>query len=348
MKSPDRTLRSITALREAGLARGADWAALAKVAARYAVAVTPEMARLIDRADALDPIARQFIPDVRELQQSPGERADPLNEQSLAPVPGIVHRYPDRVLLKLTHVCPVYCRFCFRREVVGPGGPQALSGKALAGALAYIAGTPEIWEVILTGGDPFMLSPRRIGEVTERLGAIAHVKVLRWHTRVPVADPGRVTAELVAALKAAPKTVYVVLHANHARELTEAARAACARLIDAGIPMLAQTVLLKGVNDDAQALAQLMRACVAARLKPYYLHHLDAAPGTRHFSTTMAEGRRLMRDLRGRISGIAQPTYVLDIPGGHGKVPIGPDYLADNGRTVADPHGRLHDYPERG
>ena len=348
MKSPVRTLRSVAALREAGFARGADTAALAKVATRYAVAVTPEIARLIDRADAEDPIARQFIPDPRELQQSPDELADPLNEERLSPAPGVVHRYPDRVLLKLTHVCPVYCRFCFRREVVGPGGPQALSGKALDAALGYIAGAPAIWEVILTGGDPLMLSPRRIAEVTRRLGEIAHVKVLRWHTRVPVADPGRITVELVAALKAAPKAVYVALHANHARELTEAARAACARLVDAGIPMLAQTVLLKGVNDDAEALAQLMRAFVEARRKPYYLHHLDAAPGTSHFRTSIAEGRRLMRSLRGRISGIAQPTYVLDIPGGHGKVPVGPDYLADNGRTVADPGGALHDYPERG
>src|SRR5215467_1648595 len=145
MKSPDRTLRSITALREAGLARGADAATLAKVAARYAVAVTPEMAQLIDRADAEDPIARQFIPDVRELQPSPNERADPLNEERLSPVPGIVHRYPDRVLLKLTHVCPVYCRFCFRREMVGPGGPQALSGSALDAALGYIARERAIW-----------------------------------------------------------------------------------------------------------------------------------------------------------------------------------------------------------
>jgi lysine 2,3-aminomutase len=348
MKSRVPTLRSIAALRAAGLARDADPSALAKVGARYAVAITPEMVRLIDRADAQDPIARQFIPDVRELQQSPDERDDPLNEESLSPVPGIVHRYPDRVLLKLTHVCPVYCRFCFRREVVGPGGPQALSGGALDAALGYIARERAIWEVILTGGDPFMLSPRRISEVSQRLGAIAHVTVLRWHTRVPVADPGRISAELVGALKAASKAVYVVLHCNHARELTDAVRGACARLIDAGIPMLAQTVLLKGVNDDDEVLAQLMRAFVGARLKPYYLHHLDAAPGTSHFRTTIAEGQRLMRNLRGRISGLAQPTYVLDIPGGYGKVPIGPDYLADQGRTIADPAGVLHDYPERG
>ena len=348
MKSRDPTLRSIAALRAAGLARDAEPAALAKVGARYAVAITPEMVRLIDRSDAQDPIARQFIPDVRELHQTPDERADPLNEEGLSPVPGIVHRYPDRVLLKLTHVCPVYCRFCFRREVVGPGGPQALSGSALDAAFDYIARERAIWEVILTGGDPLMLAPRRIREVSQRLGAIGQVTVLRWHTRVPVADPGRISGELVEALRAAPKAVYVVLHCNHARELTDAARGACARLVEAGIPMLAQTVLLKGVNDDAEVLAQLMRTLVGLRVKPYYLHHLDAAPGTSHFRTTIAEGQRLMRSLRGRISGLAQPTYVLDIPGGHGKVPIGPDYLADHGRTIADPSGTLHDYPERG
>ncbi|MBO0741710.1 MAG: lysine-2,3-aminomutase-like protein [Hyphomicrobiaceae bacterium] len=348
MKRGNSTLRSIPALRAAGLARDADPGALAKVGTRYAIAITPEMVRLIDPSDAHDPIARQFVPDVRELQQSREERADPLNEEGLSPVPGIVHRYPDRVLLKLTHVCPVYCRFCFRREVVGPGGPQALSGGALDAAFGYITRERAIWEVILTGGDPFMLSPRRISEVSRRLGAIEHIVVLRWHTRVPVADPGRITDELVGALKAASKTVYVVLHCNHARELTDGARDACARLVDAGIPMLAQTVLLKGVNDDAEVLAQLMRAFVGLRLKPYYLHHLDAALGTSHFRTTIAEGQRLMRALRGRISGLAQPTYVLDIPGGHGKVPIGPDYLADDGQTVVDNGGAVHDYPERG
>ena len=317
------------------------------MAARYAVAITADMVRLIDRSDPADPIARQFVPDVRELQQLPEERADPLGEAQLSPVPGLVHRYPDRVLLKLTHVCPVYCRFCFRREVVGPGGPQALSGEALDAALGYIAGVPGIWEVILTGGDPFMLSPRRIAEVTTRLGAVTHVKVLRWHTRVPIVDPARVTPELVQALKSSAKTVYVAVHANHARELTDAARGACARLADAGIPLLSQTVLLKGVNDDAETLAALMRAFVDARVKPYYLHHLDLAPGTSHFCTTIAEGQALMRALRGRLSGIAQPTYVLDIPGGHGKVPIGPGYLAESG-TIADPAGVTHDFPERG
>jgi len=347
MTEPRRTLRTITELREAGLAPAADPALLEAVASRYAVAVTTDMVRLIDRSDPADPIALQFLPDARELQTQPGESPDPLDEARLSPVPGIVHRYPDRALLKLTHACPVYCRFCFRREVVGPGGPQALSGKALDAALAYIAATPALWEVILTGGDPFMLSPRRIAEVTQRLAAIAHVQVLRWHTRVPVADPGRVTPELTAALLAPGKAVYVALHANHSRELTQAARAACARLVEAGVPLLSQTVLLKGINDDAETLAALMRAFVAARVKPYYLHHLDAAPGTGHFRVPIAEGQRLMRALRGRLSGLAQPTYVLDIPGGHGKVPVGPSYLAQDG-TVTDPGGVPHDYPERG
>ena len=347
LDEPTKTLRTIADLVAASLPRAGNAVALSAVAARYAIAITPDMVRLIDRDDPSDPIGRQLVPDARELQQAPGERADPLDEARLSPAPGVVHRYSDRALLKLTHVCPVYCRFCFRREVVGPGGPQALAGEALDAALAYIAVTPAIWEVILTGGDPFMLSPRRIGEVTRRLGAISHVKVLRWHTRVPAVEPGRITPELVQGLKASAKTVYVALHANHPRELTLAARAACTRLVDAGIPMLSQTVLLKGVNDDAETLAQLMRAFVEARVKPYYLHHLDLAPGTSHFRTTIAEGQALMRALRGRLSGIAQPTYVLDIPGGHGKVPIGPGYVTGDG-TVIDPAGVTHDYPERG
>jgi lysine 2,3-aminomutase len=254
----------------------------------------------------------------------------------------------DRVLLKLTHACPVYCRFCFRRESVGPGGPQALSDAAIEKALGYIAGNPAIWEVILTGGDPLVLSPRRVAEVTRRLSAIDTVKVLRWHTRVPVVDPGHVTEDLVAALRSPAKAIYVALHANHSRELTPAARAACARLVDAGIVMVSQTVLLRGVNDDVETLSALMRAFVEARIKPYYLHHPDLAPGTSRFRLSIAEGQALVRQLRGRLSGLAQPTYVLDIPGGHGKVPVGPSFLDDGAQRVSDPQGTWHDYSERG
>jgi lysine 2,3-aminomutase len=258
-----------------------------------------------------------------------------------------VHRYPDRVLLKLTPICAVYCRFCFRREVIGPG-VQPLSSAELDRALAYIAAQPEIWEVVLTGGDPLVLSARRLKQVMTRLGAIPHVKVIRVHTRVPAVEPARITPELTRALKVADKATYVVLHANHPRELTAEARAACARLIDAGIPMLSQSVLLRGVNNDAQTLAALMRAFVECRIKPYYLHHADLAPGTAHLRTTIAEGQALMRALRGRLSGLCQPSYVLDIPGGHGKSPIGPSYLSEDatGRyRVEDFSGGSHCYP---
>jgi lysine 2,3-aminomutase len=274
--------------------------------------------------------------------------ADPIGDAAHSPVEGIVHRYPDRVLLKLTHSCAVYCRFCFRREVVGPGGSGNLSPGALATAIAYVAGRPAIWEVILSGGDPLILSPRRLREVMDALSAIPHVKVVRIHTRVPVVDPARITDALAAALQCAGKAVWVALHANHPRELTLAAREACARLVTAGLPMIGQTVLLAGVNDDPQVLGDLMRAMVETRIKPYYLHHGDLAPGTAHFRTTIDEGQALMRSLRGSVSGLCQPTYVLDIPGGHGKVPIGPAYLTygDGGATeVEDPSGARHPYP---
>jgi lysine 2,3-aminomutase len=342
-----KTLRSIADLRAAGLVPASAEAALEPVAARYAVAITPDVARLIDRSDPDDPVARQFVPDARELQHLPEERADPLGEERLSPVAGVVHRYPDRVLLKLTHVCPVYCRFCFRREVVGPGGPQTLSEAALDAAVRYISSDSRIWEVILTGGDPLMLSERRVAEVTRRLSGLAGVKVLRWHSRVPVADPGRVTDGLAEALRSPARAVWLAVHTNHPRELTPAVRASLARLSDAGIALLGQTVLLRGVNDDAATLAALFRALVEMRVKPYYLHHPDLAPGTGHFRLTVERGQALMRQLRGRLSGLALPTYVLDIPGGFGKVPVGPGYLAGDGR-VADPAGTLHDYPERG
>jgi lysine 2,3-aminomutase len=296
--------------------------ALAEVAARYAVAITPAMTALIDPADAHDPIAAQFLPDARELETAPGEDADPIGDHAHAPVEGVVHRYADRVLLKLVHVCPAYCRFCFRREMVGPEGDGALSGAALDAALDYIEAHPEIWEVILTGGDPFMLSARRARAVTQRLAAIDHVKILRWHTRVPAVDPARVTDEFVAALKAPHATTYVVLHANHPRELTQEARAAIGRIVDAGIPMLSQSVLLKDVNDDAETLEALMRGLVEARVKPYYLHHLDRAPGVAHFRCGIERGQTLMGALHARASGLCQPAYVLDIPGGHGKAPL--------------------------
>jgi lysine 2,3-aminomutase len=326
MSSADRTLRRPAELAAAGLIPRERVAVLEPVTARYALALPPALAGLIDPADPNDPITRQFLPDTRELTPVPGELADPIGDAAHSPVEGIVHRYPDRVLLKLLAACPVYCRFCFRRETVGEG-EAALSPAAIDRALAYIAERPGIWEVILTGGDPLALSPRRLAALARRLDTIPHVKILRVHTRMPVAVPDRIDAALIEALKASGKTVYVALHANHPRELTPAACAACDRLIDAGIPMLGQTVLLRGVNDDVQTLATLMRAFVEARVKPYYLHHPDLAPGTAHFRLSIEEGQRLVAGLLGRVSGLCQPIYVLDIPGGFGKTPIGPNRL---------------------
>jgi lysine 2,3-aminomutase len=343
-----KTLRTPEALAGAGLIAPEQVEPLAQVAARYAVAVTPAVAELVDPRDPADPIARQFLPDLRELVTTPEERVDPIGDRAHSPVPGVVHRYRDRVLLKVTHTCAVYCRFCFRREMVGPEGEGTLAPAELDAALAYVAGRPEIWEVILTGGDPLVLAPRRLAELMARLAGIPHVKIVRLHTRVPAVDPAAVTPALVQALKSPAQTVYLALHANHARELTPSARAACARLADAGIALLGQTVLLKGINDEAQTLADLFRAMVETRIKPYYLHHPDLAPGTAHLRVSLEAGQALMRELRGQVSGLCQPTYVLDVPGGFGKAPVGPAYVVQDGETtwIEDPNGGRHAYPE--
>ncbi|HZQ01904.1 MAG TPA: lysine-2,3-aminomutase-like protein [Reyranella sp.] len=338
-------LRTLEALEAAGLI--APDPRLKEAARSMAIGITPEMAALIDRHDvANDPIARQFVPGAEETVIAREELPDPIGDDARSPVKGIVHRYPDRVLLKPLHVCPVYCRFCFRREKVGPGG-EALTAEELAAALAYIRARSEIWEVILTGGDPLMLAPRRLAELVSALDAIPHVAVIRVHSRVPIVDPERVSAELVAALKLRRAALWLAVHCNHARELTAGTRAALSRLADSGIPLMGQTVLLAGVNDDVDTLEALMRALVAARVKPYYLHHPDLVRGTGHFRVSIAHGQKLMRALRGRLSGLAQPTYVLDVPGGHGKVPIGPGYLGDDPEalTIEDAFGGRHPYP---
>lgn len=346
MAQVTKTLTSLAGLADTGLIDRDDVPALADIAKRYAIAVTPEMARLIAERD--DPIARQFIPDGRERDITADERSDPIGDHAYEPVPGVVHRYRDRALLKVTGLCPVYCRFCFRREMVGPGKDQELSDDDLDRAFAYFAAQPELFEIIVTGGDPLILSPRRLAALSSRLGRLSQVAVVRWHTRVPVVAPGRVTAELVGALKAAGKATYVALHVNHAREFTAAGDAAIARLADAGIVLLGQTVLLRGINDDPVVLAELMRALVARRVKPYYLHHPDLAPGTGHFRLPIAAGQEIVRALRGHLTGLAQPQYVLDVPDGRGKVPIGPTF-ADVGTeetTVTDLAGRRHRHPD--
>jgi len=318
------------------------------VAERYAVAITPVLQELIDAESYDGPVSRQFIPDVRELDQGPLDLVDPIGDQSHTPVPGVVHRYPDRVLLMPTRVCAAYCRFCFRREVVGKPEHALLADEQLGRAMQYIREHEEIWEVILSGGDPLVLSPRRLEAILNDLRSIEHVRVIRVHTRIPLVSPERVTPELTRILRdAAP--LFVVLHANHADEFTDEGKAACAQLVDAGIPMLGQSVLLHGVNDDALALEMLMRTFVENRIKPYYLHHADRANGTSHFRTSVERGRELTAAMRGLVSGICQPTYVLDIPGGHGKSPIGEDCLRITGDDieVMDYEGRWHGYERR-
>lgn len=341
-------LKSVEELIAAGLVAESERGALDRVAERYAVALTPTVQALIDATDPADPIARQYVPRAAELVEIDGERADPIGDHAHSPVEGIVHRYPDRVLLKVVHVCPVYCRFCFRREMVGPQGDGTLPPDKLDAALAYIASQPGIWEVILTGGDPLVLSPRRLREIMSALAAIPHVRIVRLHTRVPAVDPQRITDALIAALQDSGKTVYVALHANHPREMSKAVRDACRRLVDAGIVMVSQSVLLKGINDDAEVLAELMRAFVETRIKPYYLHHPDMAPGTSHFRLSIAEGQALLKALRSKVSGLCIPAYILDLPDGHGKVSLGDGMLHEiepGHYAVTDRQGVRRSYP---
>ncbi|MFT8590532.1 lysine-2,3-aminomutase-like protein [Acetobacter orientalis] len=334
---PRRLLRTPQDLIAAGLAPPSQHDALQAVAQHYATAIPPAFLDLIEHPN--DPIAIQVIPTPAELEVTPEERSDPIGDDALSPVPGIVHRYADRALLKPLLVCPLYCRFCFRREHVGPDG-GLLDDAALERALEWLRTHPQIQEVILTGGDPLMLSARRLGQIMDALSAMPHVTTIRLHTRVPVAAPERVTEALLDTLES-DKAVWMAVHINHARELSEAAKLCLKQIVRRGIPLLGQSVLLRGVNDSEDALEALFRGMVAARMRPYYLHQLDPAPGTARFHVPVEEGQRLLAGLRGRVTGLAWPTYVLDIPGGYGKVPLGPGYV-DGPRTVRDPEGKTH------
>ncbi|WP_424812811.1 lysine-2,3-aminomutase-like protein [Roseococcus sp. YIM B11640] len=314
-----RSLRSAEDLVEAGLVTADAAPALTQVSERYSISVTPLVARLIGEHGA--PLARQYIPSAEELVTAPHELDDPTADAPFTPIKGVVHRYPDRALLKPLLACPVYCRFCFRREAVGPGG--GLLGEAeLEAALDWFARTPQVREAILTGGDPLMLSPRRLRHILTRLAAIPHIETLRIHSRVPVADPDRVDAAMLDALTL-EKPLYLCVHANHAAEFAPESHAALRALHGAGAVLLGQSVLLRGVNDSGAALEDLFRAMLRNRIKPYYLHQLDAAPGTARFHVPVEEGLALLRGLRGRVTGLAWPTYVQERPAGGGKFPLG-------------------------
>jgi len=298
----------------------------------------------------LDPVGKQYVPDAREAIITPDENSDPIGDNAHTPVKGIVHRYPDRVLLKITDTCAVYCRFCFRKDMVGKG-EGVLSAGELETAYDYIKSHPEVREIILTGGDPLTLSNRRLGDVLARLEAIPHLDIIRIHTRAPLVQPERVDDGLREIFLDLKKALYVVLHVNHAQEINEAVRGAFSRLSRSGAVLLSQSVLLKGVNDKADTLEELFRVLLANRVKPYYLHHPDLAPGTSHFRLSIKEGQDIMKALRGKVTGLAYPTYVLDLPGGYGKTPLTPNYvehLGSNACIIEDYEGRKHQYTHGG
>jgi len=321
-----------------------------QVVEKFSLSLTPQIVELMQSGSEQDKeaIRRQFLPSAEELSVTPSELKDPTGDDVYTKVKGLVHRYPDRCLLMPIMSCPVYCRFCYRREKVGSDS-KALSKVELDNAFSYIREHKEIWEVIITGGDPLVLKPKKLAEIFSELEAIEHVAVVRIHTRVPVVDSVRITEEMIQALKI-NKAVYVGISLMHPGDMTEMARVACARFVDAGIPLLGQTVLLKGINDTPEVMGELMRTMVKNRIKPYYLHHAELAEGTAHFRTSIHTGQQIMKALRGHYSGLCQPTYVLDIPGGFGKSPIGPSYLsaasecAQENFTVEDYQGKFHCY----
>ena len=280
---------------------------------------------LIDWLDPNDPLRRQILPLPDEDVVLPDDLRDPIGDDAHSPVPGIVHRYPDRALFLLTATCAVHCRFCFRREFIGKP-VRTLRADHFERALRYVSHHPELWEIILSGGDPLVFPDAYLETVFRRLRAIPHVKIVRIHTRTPAIYPGRLTLAF-ADLTRRFAPVYLVVHVNHPREVTDDFVRHVGYVVDRGTPVLSQSVLLRGVNDDVATLGALFKKLVEARVKPYYLHQLDRAPGTNHFRVSIADGLRLMEGLRGHVSGLCLPTYMLDIPGGHGKVPLTPAYV---------------------
>jgi lysine 2,3-aminomutase len=311
----------------------------------FPISVTPYYLSLIDPVDSNCPIRRQVVPRAEELCVSEKDLTDPLGEEAHRVAPELIRRYPDRALLLATDRCSVYCRFCTRSRLVGAGG-GARSLSKLEPAFEYLRAHPEVSDVIVSGGDPLVSSTSRLVQLLSRLREIESIETIRLATRVPVTLPQRVTEELVAALRPF-HPLWLMTHFNHPRELSERARAACQRLVDAGFPVMNQTVLLKGINDTVATLSALFKALVRERVRPYYLLQMDPVNGTSHLRTTVAQGERLMRELQGKISGIALPKYIVDTPGGYGKVPAGPSFVvsrAENVTRYLSPRGVVVEY----
>lgn len=312
----------------------------------FPMSITPYYMSLIDRDDPECPIRRQVIPREEEAIETPGDLHDPLGEVEHEVAPDLIRRYPDRVLLLATDRCAVYCRFCTRSRMVGEGG-GARSLRHLEEAFRYIEENEDVAEVIVSGGDPLVMSTSRIVELFERLGSIPHLNNIRLATRAPVTIPSRITAELAEALKKTHPAIWVMTHFNHPREITPESTRACAILADHGFPIMNQSVLLRGVNDDAETLTALFRGLVRIRVRPYYLLQMDPVRGTGHLRTPLSRGIELFTRLQGRLSGIALPKLIVDTPGGRGKVVVGPDVIVNKGdgrTTLKTFRGELVDY----
>jgi lysine 2,3-aminomutase len=319
--------------------------ALPKVIANFPMRINPYFLKLIQSPG--DPIWKQAVPDIAELSDSVCED-DPLDEENLSPVPNLVHKYPDRVLFLVSNKCAMYCRFCTRKRKVGTN-KMNISPKTLIAGYDYLRQHPEIREVLISGGDPLLLLDKEIAEILKCLRSIPSIEVIRIGTRVPSVLPMRITNELVTILKSY-HPLYINTHFNHPNEITEESSLACTMLADAGIPVGCQTVLLKGVNDDAETLKKLFLGLLRIRVKPYYLFQADLTKGTNHFRTSTATGIAIMRQLYGHISGMAIPTYALDGPKGAGKIPLSPEYILHKGETLLFENykGKVCSYPEAG
>jgi lysine 2,3-aminomutase len=316
---------------------------------KLALGITPHFFNLIDREDPDCPIRRQVVPRIEESNTAPDEMQDPCGEDSNMPVPGLVHRYPDRVLLLVTDRCASYCRYCTRSRVVSGAGEQELT-MDLEGAFAYLEKHPEVRDVLLSGGDPLLLSDSKLDAILTRLRQIPTIEFIRIGTRIPIFLPQRITTDLLNVLKK-HHPLWMSVHSNHPKELTQEVRMALGRLADAGIPLGNQSVLLKGVNDRADTLKSLFHKLLLCRVRPYYLYQCDLISGSAHLRTSIREGQEIMEHLRGHTTGYAIPTYVVDGPGGGGKIPIGPNYIvgmADNRVILKNYKGDVYEYPEIG
>lgn len=330
-----------------GLIWDADLSGIETVEQAFSIGLNKHLVQLIKKKNQPNAIYKQYVPSLEELNILPPELDDPIGDNAHSPVKGIVHRYPDRALFKVVNVCAVYCRFCFRRELLQDNA-DVLKIAEYEEAIDYIKANKNIWEVILTGGDPLVLSPRKMAFILDELSHIRHLEVVRIHTRLPIADPEKMTDAYIQTIKDnCKKPVYMVLHINHADEIDTRVKNRLKALHEAGINLLSQSVLLNGINNDAKILEQLFRKLISLNVKPYYLHHPDMAKGTSHFRLPLKEGLSIYRKLLGNISGICQPSYMLDIPGGYGKIPVNATYVQEisNGTyIVEDYQGNKHYY----